>query len=275
MSLSFDSLTLSHQLSVGGDLGQITPPILGVGPAAIRGSGWVEGPFYVGNPYVFPNVWATTMIGPLTNIDSTPAVLPGGVSACGFSNNSPYSLAVIGDAVIFNNLDVNLTITAGAGIQAGGIIASRGDVVAFCGGHRLSAKKDFDIPHPTKEGWRLTHACVEGPEAAVYFRGRVQNKTEINFPEYWKKLVDFDTLSINLQPIGSHQDIIIKRWDQEKIYLQSKGNMPIDCFYHVYAERIDTEKLIPEYEGTIEDYPGDNNQRSIAGYHYDVKSGNN
>lgn len=269
MALSFDTLTLSHQLSVGGDFAQITPPILGVGPAAIRGSGWVEGPFYVGNPYVFPNIWATTMIGPLTNKDSRPAVVPGAISACGISNNSPYSLAVVGDAIIFNNLDVNLNIVAGLKIQAGALIASRGDVTAFCGVHRLSRKKDFDINHPTKKGWRLTHACVEGPEAAVYIRGRITNKTEIELPEYWKKLVDISSITINLQSIGSHQDIIVKRWDSEKIYLQSKGNMPIDCFYHVYAERIDTEKLIPEYEGTIEDYPGDNNQRSIVGYHYD------
>lgn len=270
MSLSFDSLSLSHQLSVGGDYAQVTPPILGVGPAAIRGSGWIEGPFYIGNPYIFPNVWATTMIGPLTNKDSTPAVVPGAISACGISNNSPYSLAVIGDAIIFNNLDINRNVTAGNVISAGTLVSSRGDVVAFCGAHRLSLKKNFDIPHPTKKGWRLTHTCVEGPEAAVYFRGRLRNKNIIDLPEYWKKLVDIESITIDLQPIGSHQDIIIKRWDSEKIYLQSKGNMPIDCFYHVYAERVDTEKLIPEYEGSIEDYPGDNSQRSIAGYHYDT-----
>lgn len=148
------------------------------------------------------------------------------------------------------------------------------EVMSNCGAHVLSAKKNFDIPHPTKEGWRLTHTCVEGPEAAVYVRGRVRNKTEINLPEYWKGLVDIDTITINLTPIGAHQDIIVKRWDDEKVYLQAKGGMPINCFYYIMAERADTEKLIPEYEGTIEDYPGDNSQRSIAGYHYDTKENN-
>jgi hypothetical protein len=48
--------------------------------------------------------------------------------------------------------------------------------------------------------------------------------------------------------------------------------MPIDCFYHIIAERIDGEKLIPEYQGeTPADYPGDNSEYSISGYHYDVK----
>ena len=63
----------------------------------------------------------------------------------------------------------------------------------------------------------------------------------------------------SLQPIGAHQDVIVKRWDDEKIYLQSKGGMPIDCFYHVYAERKDVNPLHVEYEGeTCFDYPDPN-----------------
>ena len=156
-------------------------------------------------------------------------------------------------------------------IKPKGNVDAEGEVYSNCRGHRLSAKKNFDIPHPTKDGWRLTHTCVEGPEASVYIRGRVKNQTEIHLPEYWKRLVDIDTITVNLTPIGAHQDIIVKRWDEEKVYLQSRGGMPINCFYYIMAERKDTEKLIPEYEGTIEDYPGDNTQRSIAGYHYDTK----
>ena len=48
------------------------------------------------------------------------------------------------------------------------------------------------------------------------------------------------------------------------MYLQAQGALPINCFFHVYAERKDIEKLIPEYEGTsIDDYPGDNSVYSI------------
>lgn len=50
--------------------------------------------------------------------------------------------------------------------------------------------------------------------------------------------------------------------------------MPIDCYYHVFGTRADGERLIPEYEGSSPaDYPGDNSQYSISGYHYDVKGG--
>jgi hypothetical protein len=48
--------------------------------------------------------------------------------------------------------------------------------------------------------------------------------------------------------------------------------MPIDCYYHIFAERTDGEKLIPEYPGkTPADYPGNNDEYSVSGYHYDTK----
>ena len=182
-----------------------------------------------------------------------------------------YCLSVLKKASFSDDIVIRKNVIVGSNVVANGEIIASGDVKSQCGGHVLSLKKNFDIPHPTKKGWRLTHTCVEGPEASVYIRGRVRNKTEINLPEYWKGLVDIDTITINLTPIGSHQDVIIKRWDDEKVYLQSRGGMPIDCFYYIMAERVDTEKLIPEYQGEIKDYPGDNSQRSIAGYHYDTK----
>ena len=180
-------------------------------------------------------------------------------------------LSVVGKADFAQNIVVRQNVIVGSDVVAVRNITAQGEVKSQCGRHILSAKKNFDIPHPTKEGWRLTHTCVEGPEASVYIRGRVKNNTEISLPEYWKNLVDINTITVNLTPIGSHQDVIIKRWDDKKVYLQAKGGMPIDCFYYIMAERKDTEKLIPEYPGSIEDYPGDNSQRSIAGYHYDTK----
>ena len=65
-----------------------------------------------------------------------------------------------------------------------------------------------------------------------------------------------NSITVQLQPVGAHQDIIVKRWDDEKVYLQAKGGMPIDCFYHVYAERKDINPLVVENTGeNLEDYP--------------------
>jgi len=260
MSSSSDFELIHGQLHVTKDSSK--PENLGRGPAAIHGATYLQGPAVVGNDSSHKGITATLMVAPLNNDDSpTPSVTG---TVCGSSPNQ-LSLYTIGNSAVKGNFYTS------SDILARGNITAKGEVKSNCGSHVLSAKKNFDIPHPTKDGWRLTHTCVEGPEASVYIRGRIKNRSEIHLPEYWKGLVDINTITINLTPVGSHQDVIVKRWDDSKVYLQSKGGIPIDCFYYIMAERKDTEKLIPEYSGTIEDYPGDNSQRSIAGYHYDVK----
>jgi hypothetical protein len=168
------------------------------------------------------------------------------------------------------NVDRNVNVKGFVNVNRN--VNADGDVYSGKGKHRLSAKKNFDIPHPTKDGWRLTHSCLEGPEAAVYFRGKLINTNIIKLPEYWENLVDPDTITVSVTPIGSYHNIFVKYFDSKEIVLESKENISVCCFYHIFGERIDTEKLIVEYEGDIEDYPGDNTERSIAGYHYDKKS---
>ena len=122
------------------------------------------------------------------------------------------------------------------------------------------AYRDFDMPHPTKNGWRLRHVCLEGPEAAVYVRGRLTNSDKIELPEYWSGLIDPETITVSLTQIGSSQDLIVEKipWGKT-IHIKSGNATAIDCYYYVQAERKDGEKLIVEYEGTsIDDYPGDN-----------------
>ena len=260
MSFNLDDANVGGQLKVGTGIF----PAIGEGAIKTNGSAGIEGPIVVGEPTRFTSLYATVNIGPLTNSDVTRSpIIPG--SLCSGVNN-PYSLAVVGASAFMDNLDCNMHIAAGRDIRA------QGNVISNCGGHILAAKKNFDIPHPTKEGYRLRHTCPEGPSNDVYFRGRVTNKTEIILPNYWKKLVDFTTITVNLTPIGAHQNVIVKRIDEEKVYLQSKGGMPINCFFHIYGTRADGERLIPEYEGnTPADYPGNNDEYSVSGYHYDKR----
>lgn len=133
--------------------------------------------------------------------------------------------------------------------------------------------KGFDIKHPNKENYRLRHICLEGPEAGVYFRGRLTDAYEINLPEYWKGLIDPETITVSLTQIGSSQDLIVEKivWGQ-KILIKSGNASKIDCFYVIQAARIDGEPLIVEYEGqTPADYPGGSRQFSISGYDYDAR----
>ena len=139
-------------------------------------------------------------------------------------------------------------------------------------GHCVHHKK-FDIHHPNKKGWRLSHVCVEGPTADVYIRGKLDGSHTIDIPEYWQGLVDYDTITVNLTPLGRNDTSLhVKEITDEKIIISSDYLTQVKCFYQVYAERIDCEKNIPEYEGeSPADYPGDLSQSSIAGYHYDVR----
>ena len=151
------------------------------------------------------------------------------------------------------------------GIIGDGSINITGTVTASevtAGGITLTSRKAFDIPHPTKKGHRLRHICLEGPESGVYCRGRLTGKNVIELPEYWRGLVDAETITVTLTQIKTSQDLIVDgiEWGT-RVKVRSGNGTDIDCFYLVHAERKDGEKLIVEYEGnSIEDYPGDNSQ---------------
>ena len=253
MSFLLDDVAVGGQQTIGAGM----PVALGLGEAKIRGSSYVEGPQIVGNATRFAIPYATLMVAPLTNGDSP---TPKAFGALCSGINNPYTLAVAGPSIYFGIADFNETVNVGQNVYA------QGQVMSNCGGHVLSAKKDFDIQHPTKEGWRLRHVAPEAPSADVYIRGKVKNTTEITLPEYWNGLVDTESITVSLTPIGAHQDVIVKRIDENKVYLQARGGMPINCFYHIFGERKDCEKNIPEYKGTSpKDYPGDNTQYLQSG----------
>ena len=125
--------------------------------------------------------------------------------------------------------------------------------------------KPFDIEHPTKgKGHRLRYACIEGPEVGVYHRGRLKESNVIALPYYWKDLVDENSITVQLQPIGSNQNLVIQEFNNEFIVIAEDSTntdlitdlSTIDCFYHVYGERKDVNPLITEYEGdSWKDYP--------------------
>ena len=107
--------------------------------------------------------------------------------------------------------------------------------------------KNFDIEHPTlKDPHRLRYSVLEGPENGVYFRGRLIDNNTIELPYYWTDLVHEDSITVNLTPIGSPQELYVVFADNKKVTIGIKeGN--IDCYYIVYGERKDVDKLVTEY----------------------------
>ena len=284
MSFEFDDLKAGGQLRVGS--GAICPPIK-EGDSKINGSMHAEGPVVFGDPGAEAKQRATLIVNRTDNDDEDSkkpkevkrSVWVNGNMLLNGDDGTDYVYTQEGNTLINGNSQTTITlnIQSGAGhainINDGAVwIDDSGEAMFAVGtsGQKMSDRfssadarpKPFDIKHPSREGYRLRYACVEGPEVGVYHRGRVKNEKVIILPSYWKDFVYTDSISVQLQPIGAHQDVIVKRWDDEKIYLQSRGGMPIDCFYHVYAERNDINPLITEYQGeSCEDYPDPNHHK--------------
>ena len=106
--------------------------------------------------------------------------------------------------------------------------------------------KSFDIEHPTKEGMRLHHGVLEGPEHGVYIRGHQVGET-IELPDYWLGLVDEDTITVQLTAKGRTQNLYVKSVDREKVVVGGFITKSPDFYYFIQAERKDIDKMVVEY----------------------------
>ena len=158
------------------------------------------------------------------------------------------ALDVTGNTLTTGDAHVTGNVSTGGDLTVGGFASWSGSIVA--------TTKLFDIEHPSKENHRLRHACLEGSEHAVYHRGRLKGKNIIELPYYWKDLIHEDSITVQLQSIGKHQNLVIESFNNEYVIIEIGANQDfltgeilIDCFYHVYAERKDVDKLEVEYKG--------------------------
>jgi len=165
------------------------------------------------------------------------------------SNTIVNGRVIVNDSIICNG-----AITANVSINLAGV----GDVASNINLAKTLPAKPFDIPHPSKNGHRLRHVSLEGPEIGVYFRGKLNGEHIINLPDYWKNLVDEETITVQLTAWKyPDSSLYTKEITSEKIIIGSEKMTKIYCHYTVYAERKDMDKLIVEYEGqSPKDYPG-------------------
>ena len=177
------------------------------------------------------------------------------------------SLYVLGTSKFFDDM----TVAASARVTKD-LTVSGTTYASVQGTINVQGWKGFDIKHPTKENHRLRYVCLEGPEGGVYHRGVLKDSEFIELPDYWKDLVDTKTITVHLTPIGTYQ-YLYYTVAKNRIIVKNHSNLPTHCSYVIYGERKDGERLIPEYKGNSpEDYPGKNDQYSIAGYHYDRRT---
>ena len=259
-------------------VGQLDMSFLTATAEITPGTAVINGPCYIGLTPQVGVARATCMIGP-----PLPGGLPVSLEVTGMSNFA----GITNNAGIINDLAVSnifgFTSKIGAEIQAafkailglktnnavqitngpkvcsanittpridaayGNFITCQATLGVFA---QVSAPfKLFDIPHPSKQGHRLIHSCLEGPEIGVYYRGRLTDSNVIELPEYWKGLVDAETITVNLTPHTFYQELYVKNIEWGcRINVVNNAGGPIDCSYIVYAERKDVDKLRIEYK---------------------------
>ena len=189
-------------------------------------------------------------------------------------------------------VDNGATIETGAQAQAGA--ESRASAKAIAGPMSVSSpvsapkfigpiftgralgNKPFDISHPTQTDKRVRHICAEGPEPAIYIRGKLEGEHIIKLPDYWKGLVDYDTITVHLTPFGRRDNLYVKDIQEDRIIVAGDHLANVNCFYEVWVARWlnpdnHDDKLHVVYDGeSPADYPGDNNHFSFSlppGYH--------
>ena len=147
--------------------------------------------------------------------------------------NPTHNLEVAEDTFLKRNLRVVGVSTFSANVTVNGAFAA--------------TTKSFLIDHPTKEGMKLRYGSLEGPENGVYVRGRLKDNNTIELPDYWTGLVNEDTITVNLTPIGNESTLhkVIDIYDNTVVVNSEDGN--INCFYTVFGERKDVEKMEVEY----------------------------
>jgi acetyltransferase-like isoleucine patch superfamily enzyme len=179
----------------------------------------------------------------------------GGISASGYLANSIIFANTAGYLSNSSSLQFltsnNVLIVSGSTTISGNVVigATSTTYKLQVVGSFAATTKSFVIPHPTKEGKQLRYGSLEGPENGVYIRGRLEGN-KIKLPEYWTKLVDPDSITVNLTPIGKHQDLYVENISNNVVTVCNGNllNKSINCFYTIFAERIDVNKLEVEIE---------------------------
>ena len=112
----------------------------------------------------------------------------------------------------------------------------------FVNGVIQATAKAFVIPHPTKEGIKLHHGSLEGPEYGIYYRGSVftNYKASIILPDYFQALSKYDfTVLTSASTFVPIKTITTQSEVQIKLLIPTFKKVKID--YLVIAGRNDIQ----------------------------------
>lgn len=139
-------------------------------------------------------------------------------------------------AVVYND--------AGELVQTPALLVFDSGDVEVLGSIIAGTEKLFSIAHPDRPGYKLQHACVEGPEIAVYCRGKEPCGTRVEWPEYWTdNFIRWDTVTVHLTP-GGRGSLWLEEYDEAGFRVGNPDNMRFTWI--AYATRADVPELVVE-----------------------------
>jgi hypothetical protein len=138
----------------------------------------------------------------------------------------------------------------------GGVLATNaGDVMCWASygivvkGNIWAENKYFRIDHPAKPDHYLIHACLEGPESSVYYRGRAQladGRATIRLPDYFESLTRQEGRTVLLTPEG-REPFLLSYEPIDDGTFRVYGTRPNGAFsWEVKAVRADVEEVAVE-----------------------------
>jgi hypothetical protein len=151
-----------------------------------------------------------------------------------------YGGAAVGSTIFVVSTPTDMSIRVGIGV-------SNPQYELEINGELSATNKSFVIDHPTKPGMKLRYGSLEGPENGVYVRGILKNNSKIIVPDHWYGLVDEDTYTVHLTPIGRFSQLYVVKIENYNVFIADNQMNPIHCYYSVWAERKDIPKLVTEY----------------------------
>ena len=160
MAFAFDEIfAYGGQLIVAAK--KIVPKALGVGENKVDHTAYIQGNTQIGNDGDFSEANATLMVGRESTIGTPRAIRTRGNVDIRGDGGTANGLRVSGGSSIDTvHIVGDMFVTGSVDCGNKGRLASR-----FAAAD--ASPKPFDIKHPSKEGWRLRYACIEGPEVGA------------------------------------------------------------------------------------------------------------
>lgn len=260
-------IAISGNASIGQSLN-----LYGAGTAYTSYTGFKAGSVTTNTLYTLPTTYPSTGTSVLQS-DTTglmswvPLAASSGGNATGVASRMAY-YAVAGSAITdtygfqYTSAGQGQTVTIFGGSAIGstifvisapsttnvrvGIGVSNPQFELEVNGEISATNKSFVINHPTKPGMKLRYGSLEGPENGVYVRG-ISTSNIIKLPDYWLGLIDYNTITVHLTPIGKNNSHYFIKCEDNKVYIGTSLFKKINCFYSIWAERKDVPKLTVEY----------------------------